>query len=87
MAAREVSSAASSAIAAGGYRTVSDSGAALRGCAWIALGVPEIVLPRRGTDLQKWAVIACDQYTSEPEYREKVAAIVGDAPSTPHLST
>jgi len=52
----------------------------------IALGVPEIVLPRPGTDLHKWAVIACDQYTSEPEYWEKVAAIVGDAPSTLHLT-
>jgi hypothetical protein len=52
----------------------------------IALGVPEIVLPKPGVDLHKWAVIACDQYTSEPEYWEKVAAIVGDAPSTLHLT-
>ncbi len=52
----------------------------------IALGVPEIVLPKPGTDLHKWAVIACDQYTSEPEYWEKVAAIVGDAPSTLHIT-
>lgn len=52
----------------------------------IALAVPEIVLPKRGIDLQKWSVIACDQYTSEPEYWEKVAALVGDAPSTLHLT-
>lgn len=52
----------------------------------IALGVPEVLLPKPGTDLHKWAVIACDQYTSEPEYWEKVAAIVGDAPSTLHLT-
>lgn len=51
----------------------------------IALGVPEILLPGPGIDLHKWAVIACDQYTAEPEYWEKVAAIVGDAPSTLHL--
>jgi hypothetical protein len=48
----------------------------------IALGVPDVLLPKPGSDLHKWAVIACDQYTSEPEYWEKVAAIVGDAPST-----
>jgi hypothetical protein len=52
----------------------------------IALGVPEVLLPAPGHDLHKWAVIACDQYTSEPEYWEKVAAIVGDAPSTLHLT-
>jgi hypothetical protein len=51
----------------------------------IALGVPEILLPEPGIDLHKWAVIACDQYTAEPEYWEKVAAIVGDASSTLHL--
>ncbi|MFQ6037178.1 MAG: DUF1015 domain-containing protein [Candidatus Aminicenantales bacterium] len=51
----------------------------------IALGIPDILLPRPGTDLRKWAVIACDQYTSEPEYWEKVREFVGEAPSTLHL--
>jgi hypothetical protein len=36
-------------------------------------------------DLSKWAVIACDQFTSEPEYWQKVSALVGDAPSTLNL--
>lgn len=45
----------------------------------------EILLPRTGTDLQKWAVIACDQFTSEPEYWQEVARIVGGAPSTYNL--
>ena len=26
--------------------------------------IPEIMFPREGVDLSKWAVIACDQYTS-----------------------
>lgn len=39
-----------------------------------------ILLPK--SDFQKWAVIACDQYTSDPEYWGDVEAIVGDAPST-----
>lgn len=30
---------------------------------------------------EKWAVIACDQYTSEPEYWENVRKTVGNAPS------
>jgi hypothetical protein len=36
-------------------------------------------------DLGKWAVIACDQFTSEPEYWQRVAGLIGDAPSTYHL--
>lgn len=51
----------------------------------IAIGVPDILLPKAGTDLYKWAVIACDQYTSEPEYWEKVNDIIGGAPSTLNL--
>ncbi len=47
--------------------------------------LPRLLLPRPGIDLRKWAVIACDQYTSEPEYWQRVAAEVGDAPSTLHL--
>ena len=47
--------------------------------------LPRLCLPRPGTDLAKWAVIACDQYTSEPEYWQRVEQEVGDAPSTLHL--
>ena len=45
----------------------------------------DIILPKAGTDMSKWAVIACDQYTSEPEYWEKTSQIAGDAPSTLNL--
>jgi hypothetical protein len=51
----------------------------------LAISIPEILLPAKGIDLTKWPVIACDQYTSEPEYWEKVEAFVGQAPSTLHL--
>ncbi|MCC6994716.1 MAG: DUF1015 domain-containing protein [Deltaproteobacteria bacterium] len=51
----------------------------------LGLGVPEVLLPKPGIDLHKWAVIACDQHTSEPAYWSEVAALVGDAPSTLHL--
>ena len=39
----------------------------------------DILLPEKA-DMSKWAVIACDQYTSEPKYWEEVENIVGDAP-------
>ncbi len=51
----------------------------------LAIAVPEILLPKPGSDLSRWAVIACDQFTSEPEYWRKVEEFVGDAPSTLNL--
>ena len=51
----------------------------------IGIQIPEILLPKQDVDLHKWAVIACDQFTSEPEYWERVSATVGNAPSTYHL--
>ena len=33
----------------------------------------------------RWAVVACDQFTSEPEYWEKAKETVGDSPSTLNL--
>jgi uncharacterized protein (DUF1015 family) len=35
---------------------------------------------------EQWAVVACDQYTSEPEYWSAVETKVGDAPSTLKLT-
>ncbi len=46
------------------------------------VNIPEILLPAEGADLAKWAVIACDQYTSQPDYWENVSREVGQAPST-----
>ena len=51
----------------------------------IGFRLPRVCLPRPGIDLRKWAVVACDQYTSEPAYWQRVAQEVGDAPSTLHL--
>jgi len=47
--------------------------------------LPRLLLPRPEIDLTKWAVIACDQHTSEPEYWRRVEGEVGAAPSTLHL--
>lgn len=51
----------------------------------IGLKVPRILLPRRGLDLTKWCVVACDQYTSQPQYWKDVKELVGESPSTLNL--
>ena len=51
----------------------------------IGVGTPDILIPKNTIDLKKWAVVACDQYTSEVEYWERVRDYVGDEPSTLHL--
>jgi hypothetical protein len=52
-----------------------------------ALGaaVPEVLLPREGTDLRKWAVVACDQFTQDRGFWEALKAETGGAPSTLNL--
>ena len=46
---------------------------------------PADILMPKDCDMTKWAVVACDQFTSEPEYWEAVEKQVGDAPSTLRL--
>lgn len=41
----------------------------------------DILIPQ-GVDMGRWSCIACDQFTSEPEYWEEAERIVGGAPST-----
>ena len=50
----------------------------------IGFGPADILLPKQA-DLTKWSVVACDQYTSEPEYWETVDNIVGEEPSALRL--
>lgn len=45
-----------------------------------------ILLPKKNIDMTKWSVVACDQYTSEPEYWDEVKEIVGTNPSTLNLT-
>ena len=52
----------------------------------LGIQIPQVYLPQKGTDLAKWAVIACDQFTSQPEYWNNVEKIVGGAPSTLNLT-
>ncbi len=41
----------------------------------------DILIPKKDIDYTKWSVVACDQYTSEPNYWEEASKIVGDSPS------
>lgn len=44
----------------------------------------DILLPQKA-DMRKWSVIACDQYTSQPEYWDQLGDYIGNAPSTLHM--
>lgn len=49
-----------------------------------AIIIPQIYLPAVD-DLGAWATIACDQYTSDGAYWQKLESFVGDKPSTLNL--
>ncbi|EER10707.1 hypothetical protein Pmar_PMAR000752 [Perkinsus marinus ATCC 50983] len=51
----------------------------------VGVRVPYTLLPAEKVDKTKWTVIACDQYTSEPDYWERVEQFVGSEPSTLRL--
>lgn len=48
----------------------------------VGVNIPEILMPYDSVDYSRWAVVACDQYTSQPEYWESVEKIVGEDKST-----
>lgn len=48
------------------------------------LNKANILLPNVN-NLEKWSVVACDQYTSQPEYWDRVSSFVGSEPSTLNL--
>ena len=43
-------------------------------------GPADILLPRDGETAALWPVVACDQFTSQRDYWEKAAALVGEKP-------
>ena len=40
--------------------------------------VPKILIPKENIDLEKWAVIACDQFTSQRDYWDKLDGFCGE---------
>ena len=51
----------------------------------VPVRTPDLLLPKEGTDMHAWATVACDQYTSEPDYWKKVEATTAGKTSTYHL--
>ena len=51
----------------------------------MGLRASDLLIPKKGVDLSKWAVVACDQFTSEKDYWQDVDRIVGKDPSTLRL--
>lgn len=51
----------------------------------LGIDIASVLLPNQNINYEKWAVVACDQYTSEPEYWENVDKLIHDEPSTLHL--
>ena len=45
----------------------------------------DILIPNVGIDQKKWAVVACDQFTSQKEYWKEVEEYCKGAPSTDNL--
>ena len=45
----------------------------------------DILLPREGTDMTRWATVACDQFSARPEYWRDMSEYVGQAPSALRL--
>ena len=50
------------------------------------IAIPQILLPVPSVDMQAWAVIACDQHTSDAGYWQELERFVGDRPSTLRLT-
>jgi len=51
----------------------------------LGIDVPSILLPKPAFDMKKWPIIACDQFTQDFDYWEKVKKITGKDPSTLNL--
>ena len=51
----------------------------------VGAAVPRLLFPKEGINLQKFAVIACDQYSAQEEYWDAVRDFIGSAPSSLQL--
>lgn len=47
--------------------------------------IPADILIPNTAEMTKWSVVACDQYTSQPDYWQRVRKFVGNAPSALQL--
>ena len=45
----------------------------------------DILLPKAGTDMTRWAALACDQFSSRPDYWQAMSDYVAEDPSALRL--
>ena len=48
-------------------------------------GPARILLPDEEIPVEQWACLACDQFTSQPEYWQRAEAMVREKPSALHI--
>ena len=48
----------------------------------LGVDVSDILLPKKEIDYGRWAVVACDQFTSQKDYWQSVELMTADHPST-----
>lgn len=51
----------------------------------LGFGPGEVLLPVKDADWPRWSVVACDQYTAQPDYWQRVEDTVGQTPSSLRL--
>ena len=51
----------------------------------VGLQVPDALIPKESISMEKWAVVACDQYTSQPDYWDEVRQVSNGSPSAYNL--
>lgn len=51
----------------------------------VGIQVPDVLIPNNSISREKWAVVACDQFTSQPEYWDKVSQLTDGLPSAYHM--
>ena len=51
----------------------------------IGIQSPKVLIPDKQVKMEKWAVVACDQFTSQPDYWQAVEKLVDKSPSTYNL--
>lgn len=53
--------------------------------AGLGLHIPQICMPRTDIDLSRWAVVACDQHTTDPAFWRETEKLVGREASALHM--
>ena len=76
---------AASGAVSGACRNETPGAGRVKSPAAVPLAPADILLPSEDVDLTKWASVACDQYTKDPAYWDRVYRLTRGVPSTAHM--